>query len=167
MINKFLLSILTMFGIGYSRYAPGTMASFVTCVIFYSLYSIGYLESRGIYIIYITIVIFFLSIFLIDKFSGSFDEMDAKEIVIDEFVGQNIPLFFLLFIPLNTDTYNKDFVTLIILSFFFFRFFDILKPYPINLVDKKMKNGLGVMLDDVIAGIFSALLIYVVVLLWF
>ena len=93
--------------------------------------------------------------------------MDAKEIVIDEFVGQNIPLFFLLFIPLNTNTYNKDFVTLIILSFFFFRFFDILKPYPINLIDKKMKNGFGVMLDDVIAGIFSALLIYAVVLLWF
>ena len=120
MINKFLLSILTMFGVGYSRYAPGTFASFVTCVIFYFLYSIGYLESRGIYLIYINIVIFFLSILLIDKFSSSFNEMDAKEIVIDEFVGQNIPLFFLLFIPLNTNTYNKDFVTLIILSFFFF-----------------------------------------------
>ena len=156
-----------MFGIGYSKHASGTVASFVTCVIFYSLYSIGYLESRGIYLIYVIVIIFFLSILLIDKFSSSFNEMDAKEIVIDEFVGQNIPLFFLLFIPLNTKTYNNDFVTLIILSFFFFRFFDILKPYPIYLIDKKMKNGLGVMLDDVIAGIFSALLIYMVALLWF
>jgi phosphatidylglycerophosphatase A len=167
MINKFLLSILTMFGIGYSKYASGTVASFVTCVIFYSLYSIGYLESRGIYLICVIIIIFFLSILLIDKFSSTFDEKDAKEIVIDEFVGQNIPLFFLLFIPLNTNTYNKDFIILIVLSFVFFRFFDILKPYPINLIDKKMKNGFGVMLDDVIAGIFSALLIYAVVLLWF
>ena len=166
MINKFLLSILTMFGIGYSKYASGTVASFVTCVIFYSLYSIGYLESRGIYLICIIIIIFFLSILLIDKFSDAFDEKDAKEIVIDEFVGQNIPLFFLLFIPLNTATYNKDFMILIVLSFIFFRFFDILKPYPINLIDKKMKNGLGVMLDDVIAGIFSALLIYMVTLIW-
>ena len=156
-----------MFGIGYSKYASGTVASFVTCVIFYSLYSIGYLESRGIYLICVIIIIFFLSILLIDKFSSTFDEKDAKEIVIDEFVGQNIPLFFLLFIPLNTNTYNKDFIILIVLSFVFFRFFDILKPYPINLIDKKMKNGFGVMLDDVIAGIFSALLIYMVTLLWF
>ena len=156
-----------MFGIGYSKHASGTVASFVTCVIFYSLYSIGYLESRGIYLIYIIVVIFFLSIFLIDKFSGAFDKLDAKEIVVDEFVGQNIPLFFLLFVPLNANTYNKDFTILTILSFVFFRFFDILKPYPINLIDKKMKNGLGVMLDDVIAGIFSALLIYMVTLLWF
>ena len=155
-----------MFGIGYSKYASGTVASFVTCVIFYSLYSVGYLESRGIYLICIFIIIFFLSILLIDKFSDVFDEKDAKEIVIDEFVGQNIPLFFLLFIPLNTATYNKDFIILIVLSFIFFRFFDILKPYPINLIDKKMKNGLGVMLDDVIAGIFSALLIYMVTLIW-
>ena len=155
-----------MFGIGYSKYASGTVASFVTCVIFYLLYSVGYLESRGIYLICIIIIIFFLSILLIDKFSDAFDEKDAKEIVIDEFVGQNIPLFFLLFIPLNTATYNKDFMILIVLSFIFFRFFDILKPYPINLIDKKMKNGLGVMLDDVIAGIFSALLIYMVTLIW-
>ena len=155
-----------MFGIGYSKYASGTVASFVTCIIFYSLYSIGYLESRGIYLICIIIIIFFLSILLIDKFSDAFDEKDAKEIVIDEFVGQNIPLFFLLFIPLNTATYNKDFMILIVLSFILFRFFDILKPYPINLIDKKMKNGLGVMLDDVIAGIFSALLIYMVTLIW-
>ena len=155
-----------MFGIGYSKYASGTVASFVTCVIFYLLYSVGYLESRGIYLICIIIIIFFLSILLIDKFSDVFDKKDAKEIVIDEFVGQNIPLFFLLFIPLNTATYNKDFMILIVLSFIFFRFFDILKPYPINLIDKKMKNGLGVMLDDVIAGIFSALLIYMVTLIW-
>ena len=155
-----------MFGIGYSKYASGTVASFVTCVIFYSLYSVGYLESRGIYLICIIIIIFFLSILIIDKFSDVFDKKDAKEIVIDEFVGQNIPLFFLLFIPLNTATYNKDFMILIVLSFIFFRFFDILKPYPINLIDKKMKNGLGVMLDDVIAGIFSALLIYMVTLIW-
>ena len=155
-----------MFGIGYSKYASGTVASFVTCVIFYSLYSVGYLESRGIYLICIIIIIFFLSILLIDKFSDVFDKKDAQEIVIDEFVGQNIPLFFLLFIPLNTATYNKDFMILIVLSFIFFRFFDILKPYPINLIDKKMKNGLGVMLDDVIAGIFSALLIYMVTLIW-
>ena len=155
-----------MFGIGYSKYASGTVASFVTCVIFYSLYSVGYLASRGIYLICIIIIIFFLSILIIDKFSDVFDKKDAKEIVIDEFVGQNIPLFFLLFIPLNTATYNKDFMILIVLSFIFFRFFDILKPYPINLIDKKMKNGLGVMLDDVIAGIFSALLIYMVTLIW-
>jgi len=155
-----------MFGLGYSKFAPGTLASFVTCLIFYILYKIGYLESRGIFLIYIIVIIFFLGAFLIDKLSSHFSNVDAKEIVIDEFVGQNIPLFYLLFVPLNTSTYSKEFLILIFLSFLFFRFFDILKPYPIYLIDRKMKNGLGVMLDDVIAGIFSALSIYIVTLLW-
>ena len=55
----------------------------------------------------------------------------------------------------------------IFLSFILFRFFDIVKPFPINIVDKKMKNGLGVMLDDIIAGIYSTIVIYIIYALWF
>jgi len=167
MLNKISLSILTMFGLGYSKFAPGTLASFVTTLFFYILFKIGYLESRGLYLIYIVIIIFFLGMLLIDKFSSSFKEKDAQEIVIDEFVGQNIPLLSLLFIPFNLDTFNEDFTILIVLSFFLFRFFDIIKPFPINIIDKKMKNGLGVMLDDLVAGVFSAIIIYIISYLCF
>ena len=49
----------------------------------------------------------------------------------------------------------------IFLAFFLFRFFDILKPFPINIIDKKMKNGLGVVLDDIIAGIYTSITILI------
>ena len=156
-----------MFGLGYSKFAPGTLASFATAFLFYILFKVGYLESGGFYLIYIVIVIFFFGILLIDKFSSSFVEKDAQEIVIDEFVGQNVPLLSLLFIPFNSDTVNEDFTILIILSFILFRFFDIIKPFPINIIDKKMKNGLGVMLDDLVAGVFSAIIIYIISYLCF
>jgi phosphatidylglycerophosphatase A len=167
MINKISINFLTMFGIGYSKFAPGTIASFITTLVFYLLFKIGYLESRGLHLIYIVIVIFFLGILVIDKFSSFFNEVDAQEIVIDEFVGQNVPLLTLLFIPFNMDTYDQDFTILIILSFIIFRFFDIIKPYPINLIDTKMKDGIGVMLDDLVAGIFSAIIIYLIAYLCF
>lgn len=156
-----------MFGIGYSKFAPGTVASLITTLSFYLLFKIGYLEIRGLHLIYIVIVIFFLGILVIDKFSSFFKEVDAQEIVIDEFVGQNVPLLTILFIPLNSDTLDQDFTILIILSFIIFRFFDITKPYPIYLIDKKMKDGLGVMLDDLVAGIFSAIMICVIAYLCF
>ena len=52
-------------------------------------------------------------------------------------------------------------ISWIVLSFLLFRFFDILKPFPINIIDKKIKNGFGVVLDDIIAGIFSTISIYI------
>ena len=93
------------------------------------------------------------------------------EIVFDEFVGQSIPLIALLYpkFIMNFDAtiYTKYFYLWIVLSFFLFRFFDIIKPFPINLVDEKMKNALGVMLDDIIAGIYTTIVIYIIYALWF
>ena len=63
--------------------------------------------------------------------------------------------------------FGWPFLGWIIISFILFRFFDIVKPFPINIVDKKMKNGLGVMLDDIIAGAYSAITIYIFYTLWF
>ena len=107
-----------------------------------------------------------------DKFAKLFKKKDPKEIVIDEFIGQSIPLtfyFFQGFISIKELTFFKgySFEGWIIISFILFRFFDIVKPFPINIVDKKMKNGLGVMLDDIIAGIYSAITIYIFYALWF
>ena len=173
MIDKFGKEILTMFGIGYFKYAPGTAASFVTCIIFYLLYASSFYLGQGkIYIVCILLIILVYSIIIIDKLSYIFKKKDPEEIVIDEFIGQSIPLtpyFFHRFFSIEEVYFffGWPFLGWIIISFILFRFFDIVKPFPINVVDKKMKNGLGVMLDDIIAGIYSTITIYIIWALWF
>ena len=172
MIKKFGLPILTLFGVGYFKYAPGTAASFITCIIYYILWIAEFsLHNHKIYLVCFLIIILIYSISIIDKLSQFFKKKDPKEIVIDEFVGQCIPLVAFLFRPeslshLGGQT-NNYILIYILLSFILFRFFDILKPYPIYIVDKKMKNGVGVMLDDIIAGIYSTIVIYIIYSLWF
>ena len=111
---------------------------------------------------------------MIDKI---YKKEDSKEIVIDEFIGQSIPLLAIstsneLSIKLITFLDNISsqlsfnwFGIWILISFILFRFFDILKPFPINLIDKKIKNSFGVILDDVVAGIFATISLYII-LLW-
>ena len=174
MINKIGKTILTMFGIGYFKYAPGTVASFITCLIFYSLASIdGINQIIFPYIIFL-IIIFIYSTILINKI---YKKEDSKQIVIDEFIGQSIPLLAIstsneLNIKLIAFLDNVSsqlgfnwFEIWILISFILFRFFDILKPFPINLIDKKIKNGFGVILDDIVAGIFATISLYII-LLW-
>ena len=171
MIDKFGKAILTMFGVGYFKYAPGTAASFIACLIYYILWLSDFsLHSNKIYLVFFLIIILFYSIIIIDKLSHLFKKKDAQEIVVDEFVGQSIPLMSFIFsadtfVPIAEKTDNL--IIFILLSFALFRFFDIAKPFPINIVDKKMKNGVGVMLDDIIAGIYSTIVIYIIYALWF
>ena len=153
MMNKFGLSLLTMFGIGHIKYAPGTMASFITCLIYYFLFSI---DVNFYYFFLIFLILLIYSIILIDKLSHHFKEKDPKEIVIDEFFGQSIPLVWMSGYIISSGEVYPFF-----LAFILFRFFDIYKPFPINIVDKKMKNGLGVMLDDIIAGIYTSITILI------
>ena len=171
MIKKFGLPILTLFGVGYFKYAPGTVASFITCLIFYILGESKFsLHNNEIYLVFFLIIILFYSIIIIDKLSHLFKKKDPREIVVDEFVGQSIPLMSFIFsadtfVPIGEKTDNL--IIFILLSFVLFRLFDIVKPFPINIVDKKMKNGVGVMLDDIIAGIYSTIVIYIIYALWF
>ena len=175
MIKKFGLPILTLFGVGYFKYAPGTAASFITCLIYFTLTESAFsLGINKFYIVVFLIFVLFYSIIFIDKLSPVFKKKDPREIVIDEFVGQCIPLVSILFRPdgfipncCYKGTIEEASVMWILLSFILFRFFDILKPFPINIVDKKMKNGVGVMLDDIIAGIYSTIVIYIIYALWF
>ena len=175
MIKKFGLPILTLFGVGYFKYAPGTAASFITCLIYFTLTESAFsLGINKFYIVIFLIFVLFYSIIFIDKLSPVFKKKDPREIVIDEFVGQCIPLVSILFRPdgfipncCYKGTIEEASVIWILLSFILFRFFDILKPFPINIVDKKMKNGVGVMLDDIIAGIYSTIVIYIIYALWF
>jgi phosphatidylglycerophosphatase A len=163
-----------MFGIGYYKNAPGTLASFVTCLIYYILMSnlIPFVISTGIFW-FIFAVLFIASVSLINEYSKNFKKTDPKEIVIDEFLGQSIPILYLTSqYPMETRSiwpisglfpervnYQIDEPTVILLfliPFVFFRLFDIYKPYPINLIDEKMKNCWGIVLDDIIAGIYAA-----------
>ena len=133
MYKKFNLLILTMFGLGNSRYAPGTVASFVTCLIYIVLFNY---KVNILILIGLVSLIFLYSIFILDELKNSFSEIDAKEIVIDEFVGQSIPLLSIYNLVLFNNINN--FILYTFSVFFLFRLFDIFKPYPINIIDKKI-----------------------------
>ena len=160
MIKQLSLLMITMFGIGNSKYAPGTVASFVTCLIYICSYRF---QINILVLTSCVALIFLFSIYIIDNFKKKFSEIDAKEIVIDEFIGQSIPL--LTIYNLIEKNNSIHFILFTFFSFVLFRLFDIWKPYPINIIDKKMKNGFGVMLDDVVAGICSSIILLIII--WF
>ena len=138
MIEKFGKSILTLFGIGYSKYAPGTAASIVTCALWFVLYSF---KINFLLLVFLYLILLFYSIILIDKLSKKFSEVDAKEIVIDEFLGMSLALItFYSYLAIQQGWNNMDDLFLVtLLCFVLFRFFDIVKPFPINFIDKKLK----------------------------
>ena len=149
-MNNFPIQLITMFGIGRISKMPGTIASFVTCIFYYLCIIFG-VHIKFLLIAFLVILV--SSIIFINKCSSNFTEIDAKEIVIDEFLGQSLPIF-LLYHPLQKGDPVEGALVYLIMCFILFRFFDIFKPFPINLVDKKMKNGFGVILDDLLAGIY-------------
>ncbi len=142
--------IVTFFYIGHAKIAPGSIASLVTTLIFYffAKHLISYLF---IIIILITSI---LAFFAVSIYTSELSEKDRSEIVIDEVIGQSIALLPLLLFEQS----NHPQLFMCIISLLFFRFFDIVKPYPINKFDR-MNNTFGVIFDDVLAGIFSALLL--------
>ena len=142
--------IVTFFFIGHAKIAPGTIASLVTSLLFY-LFAKNFIYHIFIIVILVTTLIAFFSISI---YTYSLPEKDRSEIVIDEVIGQSIALLPLLFF---SETTSPDFFMCTI-SLLFFRFFDIVKPYPINKFDK-MNNTFGVIFDDILAGIFSAILL--------
>ena len=134
-----------MFGIGFLPIS-GTIGSLIAIFVYFIFYNYLNLLSFIVFII----LIFFYSIFFLDKtIKRSFSTSDPKEIVIDEFIGQSIPLLL---------CENKFF--LIILSFLLFRLFDITKPWPASYFDLKVKNANGVLMDDIIAGLYTFFFIY-------
>ena len=154
MIKQLKIQILTMFALGYSKYAPGSVASFVTCLIFICFYNF---QINVLFLILGVILLFLFAVYSIDTLKNSFSETDAKEIVIDEFIGQSIPV-----LTIYNFLDNKDigvFILYTSVAFILFRLFDIWKPYPINKIDKNMKNGFGVILDDIVAGLYSVIIL--------
>jgi len=155
MIKRFNLLFLNMFGIGKIKYAPGTLASLATCILF--LFLIYYLSILIIF--FFTLLIFVYSFFAINSSYESYNSKDPKEIVIDEFVGQMLPL---LAIPIFETLYPNSKLYYCIIAFILFRFFDILKPFPISYVDKNTDGALGIMMDDVLAGFFTIIIMILI-----
>ena len=163
MDKKFGKFILTMFGIGYLTKFPGTLASAFTAIIYLLL---SWLKVHYLFLIFFFILIFSLSIFLINYLKNEFKEIDSKEIVIDEYLGQSVPIL-LFYILLYEGDFSLNFFSIFtFLSFVGFRFFDILKPFPINYIDKNFKNGYGVVFDDILAGIYTILILYSCILIY-
>ena len=157
MIKKFNLFFLTFCNIGKIKYAPGTIASFITCLIFFLLIN----KINMIVMLLFALIIFFYSFIAINNSFEEFDTEDPREIVIDEVVGQMIPL---LAIPVYETLYPISKIYFCIAAFLLFRIFDIWKPFPISYVDNNVKGATGVMLDDILAGVYS---IVVLVLIFF
>ena len=132
---------------------PGTFASFISIVILFPIveYKIISLEI----FLAAFIIFFLLSLFFINKFSLNTQSHDSKIIVIDEFLG----VYFILLFYDQIKIINP-YVTMILI-FILFRFFDIFKIFPANIVDKKLKSAFGVILDDLIAGIYTIIILYI------
>ena len=155
MIKKFNLLFLTFFKIGEIKYAPGTVASLVTCLLFLLLINIF-----NIFVILLfTLLIFCYSFIAINNSFEEFNEKDPQEIVIDEVVGQMLPLFA---IPIYETLYLLPKMYYCVAAFLAFRLFDIWKPYPISYVDKNVKGSLGIMLDDIFASIYSIIVLTII-----
>jgi len=147
--NKFFLASLLKdprhllslgFGSGLAPKAPGTFGT-LAAIPFYWL--MAYYLTDAVYLA-VCVAAFIIGIYLCAHTIKALGVEDHPAIVWDEFVGLFITM---LFVPLG--------LTTIILGFLLFRFFDILKPWPISVMDSRIKGGLGVMLDDVLAGCFA------------
>lgn len=138
--------------VGKAKYAPGSIASFITCLLFLLLANI--ISPTAIFLI--ALFFFLYSFVAINSAYNEFKSDDPQEIVIDEVVGQMLTL---LAIPIYETLYPLPLVYYYISAFLLFRLFDIWKPYPINYVDENMKGSLGIMLDDILAGIYAILIL--------
>ena len=162
MIKNINYLFVTVFGIGTLRYAPGTFASLVTTVFLYSLFHV--INLQNIMILIFLLLVFFYSFYAVNDYIRDNKNKDPKEVVIDEVIGQSIPIY-LYEIAHQTEKNFQETILIYIYIFILFRFFDIKKPFPINIIDKKFKNSFGVIFDDVIAGFYVVvtLIIFMIV----
>lgn len=140
---------LSLFKIGYIKIAPGTFASIIASII-----AIPILYFSESILFMLSILIAVIAIKQIDIYENESNTHDAKHIVIDELIGVWIALSMVGFSILN-----------IILSLIFFRIYDIWKPSIIGKIDKKINGGLGVVLDDVLAGFIAGISSLLVIVL--
>ena len=159
MIKKINLIFVTFVGMGYIKIAPGTFASLFTSIIFFYLFKFYISIEHFPFLCLAMILVFTYALYAIKTIENEFEQKDARQIVIDEVIGQSIPIFLIEYITfLQTQSFGAD-LYLYVASFFLFRFFDILKPFPIKYFDKNYKNSFGILFDDVLAGIYTLIVL--------
>ena len=161
MIKIFNLLFVTMFGLGKIKYIPGTIGSLATVLILYFCFHILHLNSN--LILLGILIIFIYSFVAVTNYTKNSENKDPGEIVIDEFIGQSIPIF-LYEVSHGTVKEPDEAIIFYGVCFILFRYFDIVKPFPVSYFDKKHKNSFGVIMDDVCAGLYvvGVLVLYMV-----
>ena len=162
MPNKINFYFVTLFGIGKIKKIPGSFASLATTLfLFFLFYVLNVLPSI---VLISVIIIFFISLYAVNIFIKDLDNKDPKEVVIDEFIGQSIPIC-LYEIAHEGPKETNEVLTFYFIMFILFRIFDIAKPYPVSYYDKNFKNSFGVIMDDVAAGLYvvAILVLYMVI----
>jgi len=154
MIKIFNTLFVTMFGVGKINKIPGTFGSLITIIILYIFFHILNISSNIIFLILTLILVY--SFFAVSLHIKNNTNKDPQEIVIDEFIGQSIPIY-LYEISHGSERSSDEIIFFYIISFILFRFFDIKKPFPVSYFDKNYKNSFGVIMDDICAGFYVVL----------
>ena len=147
---------VTMFSLGRIGFIPGTFGSLATVIFLFICFHIINISPN--LILLILILAFAYSFIAIKNYTENNDNKDPGEIIIDEFIGQSIPIY-LYEISHDTEKTFDQAIVVYIICFILFRFFDIVKPFPVSYFDQKYKNSFGVVMDDVCAGFYVVLLL--------
>ena len=161
MINKINFLFVTLFGIGKIKKIPGSIASLATTLFLFFLFHV--LNISPNIVLFSIIIIFFISLYAVNIFIKDLTNKDPKEVVIDEFIGQSIPIC-LYEVAHNVPKETGEVLKFYFIMFMLFRIFDISKPFPVSYYEKNFKNSLGVVMDDVCAGLYvvAILVLYMV-----
>ena len=164
-MNRIIFLFVTLFGIGRLKKIPGSYASLATTIFLFFLFHI--LNFSPNVVLIAVIIIFLISLYAVNNFIKNLDNKDPKEVVIDEFIGQSIPIC-LYEIAHDGIRDTGQVLTFYFIMFILFRIFDIAKPYPVSYYDKNFKNSFGVIMDDVCAGLYvvAVLVLYMVITSW-
>ena len=164
-MNNVNFLFVNLFGIGKLKKIPLSYASLARTIILFFLFHI--LNMPPNILLILLIIIFFISLYAVNIFIKDLDNKDPKEVVIDEFVGQSIPIC-LYDIAHEGVKDTSQVLTFYFIMFILFRIFDIVKPYPVSYYDKNFKNSFGVMMDDICAGLYvvAVLVLYMVITSW-
>ena len=143
-----------MFGLGKIPKIPGTFGSLATIIILYIFFHVLNISSN--IILLVLVVIFIYSFSAVANHIKDNENKDPGEIIIDEFIGQSIPIY-LYEISHGIEKSADEAMVFYSICFVLFRFFDIVKPFPVSYFDKNFKNSFGVIMDDVCAGFYVVL----------
>ncbi|MCW8834794.1 MAG: phosphatidylglycerophosphatase A [Rhodospirillales bacterium] len=146
-IRRLSIIVATWFGVGFLPKAPGTWGSLAALPLAWAVHQYGGATALAV----CSVILFGIGWVASEIYINNKSVEDPSEIVVDEVVGQWITL---IVVPMSPFT--------LIAGFVLFRVFDIFKPWPVSLADSKVKGGLGVMLDDVLAGIYAAATLFAI-----